>query len=300
MTTTADTASALSPSPSVSLPPPDTQLPTPQSPAVKSISQHGFTISTRKLPILKADPIEKLAERLGIAIPEMIFGDNYVRVEHPVSGWAIEFNAGDALDRVDKTDKSMLKVAYSREWQENRQHHSSDIKEVIKPFDWSYTTDYAGSSPSPASPTTRPSPPPTFSTTDTPLPLHLLARRDPILLFDEVPLYEDELADNGISFYTVKLRVMPQRLLILARFFMRLDDVLFRIRDTRVYIEFETGVVIREYCAREEEYSKVREGLRRQGVADARALSVMRDPNELVQMDLVKVVERKLDGVKVK
>lgn len=38
---------------------------------------------------------------------------------------------------------------------------------------------------------------------------------------------------------------------------MRLDDVVFRIRDTRIYVEFETGEVIREYVAKEEDFASV-------------------------------------------
>ena len=72
-------------------------------------------------------------------------------------------------------------------------------------------------------------------------------------------LYEDEMADNGITMLSCKIRVMPKRLLLLCRLFMRLDNVLVRIRDTRVYIEFETGEVIREYVAKEEKYEVVRQ-----------------------------------------
>ena len=71
-------------------------------------------------------------------------------------------------------------------------------------------------------------------------------------------LYEDEMADNGITMLTCKIRVMPERLLLLSRFFMRLDNVLFRLRDTRIYIEFATGDVIREYVAKEERYETIR------------------------------------------
>jgi len=71
-------------------------------------------------------------------------------------------------------------------------------------------------------------------------------------------LYEDELADNGISILSVKIRVMPERLLILQRFFMRLDGVLFRLRDTRLFIEFETGEIVKQYQAREDTYVNVR------------------------------------------
>jgi hypothetical protein len=85
-----------------------------------SITKEGFKITTRKLPILKAGPIEEMTKKLGIAPPEMIFGDNMVRIEHAQSGWYIEFNAFDALDLVDKTGEKMFKVSYSQEWQQNR------------------------------------------------------------------------------------------------------------------------------------------------------------------------------------
>ena len=88
--------------------------------ATSTLTHFGFRIATRKLPILKAGSIERMTEQLGIAPPEMIFGDNFVRVEHVSSGWAIEFNAFDALDCVDKTGQDMLKVAYSGEWQRHR------------------------------------------------------------------------------------------------------------------------------------------------------------------------------------
>lgn len=82
--------------------------------------QKGFKISARKLPISKSGPIDAMAQKLEIPIPEMIFGDNMVSVEHLESGWRLEFNACDALDRVDKTGKNMLQVAYSKEWSSSR------------------------------------------------------------------------------------------------------------------------------------------------------------------------------------
>lgn len=131
-----------------------------------------------------------------------------------------------------------------------REHTHAGIKEVVKPFDWSYSTDYQG--------TLNPSENP-FEPCPSSIPLELLKRPDPILFFDDVILFEDELADNGISTLSCKIRVMPDRLLLLLRFFMRLDNVLFRLRDTRVYVDFNTQEVIREYQARELEYEKVRE-----------------------------------------
>jgi type 2A phosphatase activator TIP41 len=108
-------------------------------------------------------------------------------------------------------------------------------------------------------------------------------------------LYEDELADNGIAMLSCKIRVMPARLLLLVRYFMRLDDVLVRIRDTRVYVEFATGEVIREYTAREEKYETVRRALTSRGED---ALVILRDPNRLAEY--VPVVEKSLDKVVLK
>lgn len=131
---------------------------------------------------------------------------------------------------------------------ENRENLHEGITEVISPFDWSYSTDYKG--------TVRSSHPP-FETSTRSIPLDLLRQQDPIIFFDEVMLYEDEMADNGITMYSCKVRVMEDRMLLLGRFFMRLDNVLIRIRDTRLFIEFGTGEVIREYVEKEEKYETV-------------------------------------------
>ena len=260
----------------------DTTFPSPSAATPRSTLVEGFRITTQKLPILKAGPIEEMTAKLGIAPPEMIFGDNFVSVEHVSSRWGIKFDAFGALDRVDKTGETRLKVAYSKEWQQSREDNH-DIKEVIKPFDWSYSTDYKGDL-APASAG--------FQTTTDPIPLELLKRPDPILFFDDVILYEDELADNGISMISCKIRVMPARLLLLCRFFMRLDNVMVRLRDTRVYVDFGKKEVIREYVAKEEAYDKVCADLagRRDDVT-----AILRDPAQMAE--ILPIVETTLERV---
>ena len=123
---------------------------------------------------------------------------------------------------------------------------------MVKPFDWSYTTDYKGT-------ITKGKPfqmPPAVEAE--PIPIDLLKRPDPILFFEEVVLYESELDDNGISVLSCKLRVMPDRMLVLCRLFMRLDKVLVRIRDTRLYADFNTGKIIRDYTEKEDAFDKVK------------------------------------------
>ncbi|KAF8445246.1 TIP41-like protein [Kalaharituber pfeilii] len=229
----------------------------------------------------------------------------------------------------------MLRVKYSEEWQRQREQLHSTIKEYVRPFDWSYTTSYKGTVlPKSAIPPTPPPPPgstppppeppiadsrataaPAFTSTTNPLPIPLLTLPDPILLFDNVVLYEDELADNGISLLSVKIRVMPHRLLILSRFFLRLDGVLCRIRDVRIYIDFgvprapgvgsiqgggEWGtagpgrpLVMREYTEKEGTWDEVLAGLR--GVRRSEIPSVLRDAGRVVEvLGEVKRCEREM------
>ncbi|KAL2200879.1 TIP41-like family-domain-containing protein [Corynascus similis CBS 632.67] len=261
--------------------------------ATRTHTQPPFRISARKLPILKAGPIDAMSARLGIPVPEMIFGDNLVLVAHPGTGWSISFAAEPALDTVDKTGEGgMLRVAYAREWSRSRERTSAGISEVVRPFDWSYSASYRGDE---------------VKAADGRglreggeegkggIPVELLKRRDPILFADEVVLYESELDDNGISIMSVKVRVMEQRMLLLCRLYMRLDGVVVRVRDTRVYVDFEREVVIREYTAREDKFDNVKRNLYMSGLMPDAITVALRDSNQVA--NLLPVIEHSLDSV---
>ncbi|KAG6039708.1 hypothetical protein E4U41_002203 [Claviceps citrina] len=259
--------------------------------ATKTHTQGPFTISTRKLPISKAGAIDSLTEKLGIPVPEMIFGDNLVSVAHRPSGWSIAFTTPDALDAVDKTDRHMLKVAYARDWESTRETQTHKIRDVVKPYDWSYSTTYAGTvttSQTSQTPALAPSP-------EAAIPIELLKRRDPILFYDDVVLYESELDDNGISMYSAKVRVHEERMLLLGRLFMRLDNVLVRIRDTRVFVDFQTQRVIREYTAKEASFEDVKRKLQLSGLSPDEVTIGMRNPNQLDP--LLGIVEQRTEQV---
>ena len=82
--------------------------------------------------------------------------------------------------------------------------------------------------------------------------LQLLSdRSQPILYFDDVTLYEDDLHDNGVSHLNVKIRVMPKCLFVLYRLVVRVDYVTVRCRDVRVYHRFGTREVFRDVTWRE-------------------------------------------------
>ncbi|PFH58985.1 hypothetical protein XA68_12961 [Ophiocordyceps unilateralis] len=255
--------------------------------ATTSYTQGRFRVSTRKLPISKAGAIDAMTDRIGIPLPEMIFGDNLVELQHLPSGWTISFNTPDALDAVDKTAEHVLKVAYARDWESSREGTTSKIKDAVKPYDWSYSTTYRG--------TVACGGAAALQTTNKQIPIELLKRRDPMLFFDEVLLYESELDDNGISVYSAKLRVHEKRMLLLCRLFMRLDNVVVRLRDTRIYVDFDTDEVIREYTNKEASFEDVKKALLSAGLLPDDVTVALRDPNQLDS--LLSVVEHKTEAV---
>jgi hypothetical protein len=119
----------------------------------RSISLAGWTVTSTKLPICSSTDCDELAGKLGIPVPEMTFGKNSVCIEGP-NGWKCDFNTEKALDAVDKTGSQGIKVSYSEQWNRTRYslhgaiyiraRDSDDIKGILKPYDWTYTTPYRG------------------------------------------------------------------------------------------------------------------------------------------------------------
>uniref|UniRef100_H3D9R6 TIP41-like protein n=2 Tax=Tetraodon nigroviridis TaxID=99883 RepID=H3D9R6_TETNG len=232
-------------------------------------SKQDFTFGPWKVTaatnhIMKSKDIERLADEMNMpSLPEMLFGDNVLRIIH-ADGYGIEFNAIDALKIVNKMEHT-VKVACAQEWQESRMD-SEHSKEVLKPYDWTYTTDYRG---------TLIGEDPQIQVTKTTerIDLERLKAREQIMFFDEVLLFEDELHDHGVSMLSVKIRVMPTSFFLLLRFFLRVDRVLIRINDTRLYHEAGKNYMLREFSTRE---SKIEE-LKNVPAA------LYTDPNEIAQ-----------------
>ncbi|XP_050307792.1 TIP41-like protein isoform X1 [Anthonomus grandis grandis] len=170
-------------------------------------------------------------------LPEMVFPKNILTISHP-SGGKIEFNTLDALKSVEN-GKLPIQVACSEEWKESRL--AEHLEEKIKPFDWTFSTNYKGTLSEDA----------VVEPTEETIDMEMLKRKEKILFYNEMMLYEDELHDNGISSLTVKIRVMPSSFFILQRFFLRVDGVLVRINDTRVFHDFTKDFVIREFTNKE-------------------------------------------------
>lgn len=239
------------PSPAASFPLSDTP----------SIQVGDWQIFTSRNPILNASEIDTFESILHIPVPEMIFGNNKVEVLNNATGFHLIFNSLDALKTVSLDPTDLIKVSYANDWFKSRQHRHQDNEEVVlevfRPYDWTYTTNYLG--------TELQIPEPGFVRDDTfQIPTDKLTRRDPILFFDDITLFEDELADNGMSTLNIKIRVMPECMLILQRLFVRVDEVLVRVHDTRLYVDFADGLIVREYKTQQQEYATLLELTSRQ------------------------------------
>ncbi|KAJ1965382.1 Tap42 interacting protein [Dipsacomyces acuminosporus] len=217
---------------------------------VGGLKLKGWEITSCHKPILSNALIEEYSQELGFNVPEMIFGSNYFKARHIASGKGITLNALDALRMVDTSLHSAksVQVSIAENWTESSRRQRSDITDVIRPFDWTFTTKYRGTLESGL----------VFEPTQTGIDYKKLMEREDILFYDENVLYEDDLGDNGTSQLSYKVRVMPSGFFVLQRFFLRVDGVLFRIFDSRMYHQFGTGFITREFSTRECPFNDVK------------------------------------------
>lgn len=239
---------------------------------VTSQFQFGpWTLTAVKSHILESEGIarQRFEGELELPqVPEMIFADNVLRLQH-VAGFGLEFNALDALKLVD-AHNDPLKVAVAQAWKEARAD-CEHINEVVKPFDWTFTTEYKGTLIGKDGVQLKVEP------TDERIDLEKLKVREKIHFYEDILLFDDELSDNGSSIMNVKIRVMPTSFFILLRQFMRVDNVVVRVLDTRLYHEAERDFILREHSYKESKVQDI------QGPPH-----IVTDPNQVAQLLPVK------------
>ena len=246
---------------------------------VIGISIHGWDIGTGQGPMgdegwftaattnfenasqYRGSSSNKTARR-RVALPEMVFPSAHVAFEHRKENIWISWDVLDAMDAWAKahqhipldSDKehngvSVLKSEDAELWAKKKKNiipDSSKSKDNFH-FDWTYSSPFCGSveggvwDPIPTSG----------------LKLEMLKDKSvPILFFDELILYEDDLHDNGHVQFSLKIRVMPTCGFVLARVWVRIDRVLLRLKETRLLFEFgktpeETTQIYRDVTWRE-------------------------------------------------
>jgi hypothetical protein len=162
---------------------------------------------------------------------------------------------------------NIIKTADAKLWEEKQKlpvyfnlpmkGHKNDVSTEFN-YDWTFSTPYTGSF--------------IFSTLRRRSPIHwqqaltsdmdmklLTDQTQPILYFDDVNLYEDDMHDNGYTSLRCKLRVMPSCFYVLMTLFVRVDHVMLRVREVRLFCKFNDNdvKVSRDVCWRECKWEKL-------------------------------------------
>lgn len=193
----------------------------------------------------------------------MVFHKNTLTLEHE-NGATITFSPIESLKKV-RNEKQDIKVHCSEEWQESRPKDKTGEK--LKPFDWTFSTDYQGTLNDKF----------IVEPTDMKIDRFKLMVKEQILFYNDLTLFEDELHDNGTSVCSVKIvsftmlieragvinlipfqRVMPSGFYVLLRFFLRVDNVMIRMNESRYYFENGKNFIIKEYTSRESTYDRLK------------------------------------------
>jgi len=221
----------------------------------KGIIIGDWKVTTRKDRIFNSEEIDKFLDEVKIPqLPEMFFGYNHITIENTKTNVKWTYNAREAIRNVQinlKENEHWIRVAIADKWNATRNSkEEEEKKKIVRPYDWTFSTDFRGKVENTEAEITKEQ-----------IDMNKLMRRDPILFFDQIILYEDELADNGIATLDAKVRVMPTGIFVLCRFFLRIENVLFRSNETRIYVEFDKNYILSEYVSREMAFEDIKKAL---------------------------------------
>lgn len=91
------------------------------------------------------------------------------------------------------------------------------------------------------------------------IPVEMLGESNPILHYGEVAFFEDEFADRGFSKANIRFRIMKDCFFVLMRSYTRVDLELVRILDTRIFHQFGTDLIIRDFMHKESTYKQLQD-----------------------------------------
>ena len=244
--------------------------------------QHkGWDFRFTKSIIMKSSELDKLATKLKLqSIPDIVFDKNICQLKNASLNFLLEYNAFDSLqlcnfesrkqflvEKIEKTSNinqinvipTEIQVKHADIWKNKKPLENTEIKILEKISDCFYSSPYKGTikkSDSLGIPENI-----YIEPTLDDIPIHNLKEGNPIIWAAMAPLWEDELGDNGISTCEFRFRVMNDCFFGLLRHYLRVDDVLIRIYDTRIYHEFDKNYILREFTVREDSY----DGIKAQG-----------------------------------
>lgn len=205
-----------------------------RQPTVNTFTSHGWNFTSTKAPIASIPETESLSAILQHPTPTMLFSSNALTITNPHLPLTLSFSCVDALMYLDETHIGM------KVHNESMDAWTRAKYAVHKPYDWTFSTLYQGQFEGPFQ-----------EYPGGKLDYDKLKTSKDINFYDEVIMYEDELADNGASIYSVKLRVMDFGWFVLARHYLRVDKVCTKTREVRFYHQFGETSITKELRIRE-------------------------------------------------
>lgn len=250
------------------------------------ITISGWSLRVSKGPILNKDEIVEWESAL-FTLPEMIFGNTSLHLTHAPSGLKIDLTARAALQCL-VGQAASAELPYADKWKDKGGMDTvlfGPVQVQEFNYDWTYATNYNGT----LTAGNEGAQAPEVVEGGEGINVDMLKRPDPILFFDELVLYEDELADNGTCKLSVKLRVMPTCWFVLMRMYLRVDQVLVRVVDTRFFHAYGTNHVVRERKVCQADFKTLRQVA--EDVRDDQGMNgPYADPNLLMQhLEVVEV-----------
>lgn len=102
-----------------------------EAPDERGITVNGWRVTSTTRPISNGPQTDALQADLGLTLPEMIFGNNSLTIEHQPSGWKYSFTARDALAAVKNGEledgDGGVKVGYADAWLKSRCAHLNSL-----------------------------------------------------------------------------------------------------------------------------------------------------------------------------
>jgi len=213
-------------------------------------------------------------------LPEIFFGYNRLYLVNKSLNFSYEFSPLQMIDlslfskRKECLNKNLIlydppevKVLHENHWK-NLKMPRDDIIKVEAKSDWTYSSSYMGN----------------FSCINNSdeiknlfknenfedktfkneindalnIPIEKLGPNNPIIHYEEINFYEDELNDNGICQTKIRFRIMDDCFYGILRSYLRVDNVTIRNMDTRIFHAFGENNIIRMFTVKDMSYDQLK------------------------------------------
>lgn len=215
-------------------------------------------------------------------LPEAFYGYNRLFLVNKEKNFSYEFSPLQMMAQTDYEIRKKLlenkklyyvppqvKVQYHETWDNINIEGRDDIKKVEPTSDWTFSSPYMGKISSISKSNIKH----LYSditedkefnikygndTNGITIPFQKLGPDNKIIDYKQIDLFEDELSDNGISEGKIRFRIMDDCFYGLLRSYLRVDNVLIRNIDTRIFHNFGENYIIRNVSVKEMSYEKLK------------------------------------------